>query len=353
MGNNWQNSTMKKKLILIAFALILSVASFAQQQLAVLNHNNTITAYYGADALISAHNAAETGDIITLSSGVFNATNITKAVTIRGAGAWADTTGGNTMVSSGFVIDVAQDETHHLTIEGIYVPGSIIIYTAYNPQFIKCFFQRIGLGEGPNDVGTGSNNASFVNCILALWRPFLGGYWNPYCNAVGTQFVNSVIMDCNAYSNYDTYINCVLKQNPSDASSRIFQNCVLYWDYTDTIAPANNGTTSFNCLFVQMNADSFNADNLYFPSVGHTLWNIRGMSNVFQTFNGSTEGENFELLSSVASTYLGTDGTQIGIYGGAMPFNPRVTSPLIRRITVAPRSNANGQLPVDIEVSNE
>lgn len=337
-----------KKNILLSVMLMLSAVTFAQQQLATLNHNNDITVYYGADALISAHSAAETGDIITLSSGVFNATNITKAVTIRGAGAWADASGGNTVIRNGFTISVGGDAEHHITLEGIFALGSITCSNTNNPQFIKCYFQGIGNAGGSVYSSPYVYNASFVNCILEHWTVY-----NYYGRISGTQFYNSVVMDCNDYGMSESYINCVLKQNPNNASSRLFQNCVLYWDYADSVSPANNSTTSFNCLYVQMNASDSSADELFSPIVGHTLWTVRGMSNVFQSFNGSTEGEDFRLLDNVATTYLGTDGTQVGIYGGTMPFDPHVTSPLIRHITVAPRSNANGQLPVDIEVTNE
>ena len=81
-----------KKSIILALSLVLSVATFAQQ-LATLNHNGTTTAYYGMNALQQAHSAAVNGDIITLSSGIFNSVDITKAVTIRGAGAWVCTGG--------------------------------------------------------------------------------------------------------------------------------------------------------------------------------------------------------------------------------------------------------------------
>ena len=329
--------------------LMLSAVTFAQQQLATLNHNNDITVYYGADALVSAHNAAEAGDIITLSSGVFNATDINKAVTIRGAGAWADTTGGNTVIRSGFSISAGGDDVHHLTLEGIYFLGGITVYNTNNPQFIKCYIHSMGIYWNNYFPSQYFNNATFINCIIANWCNH-----NVTSNAEGTQFINSVVIesDCNHYRS-DTYINCVLKKNPHNISSHLLQNCVLYWDYADSVAPANNSTTSFNCLYVQMNASDSSADELFSPIVGHTLWTVRGMSNVFQSFNGSTEGDDFRLLDNVANTYLGTDGTQIGIYGGTMPFDPHVTSPLIRRITVAPRSNANGQLPVDIEVTNE
>lgn len=327
---------------------MLSVAAFAQQQLAILNHNNVITAYYGADALISAHSDAVNGDIITLSSGVFNATDITKAVTIRGAGAWADTTGGNTMIRGNVSILIPEDSAHHLTMEGIYAYNRVECKRAFNPQFIKCHFQWIGAESYTSP--TKLYNATFVNCILAFWGAGVGS--SGYC-AEGTQFINSVIMDCHRQNVPDVYINCIVRQNPTNASSRMFQNCVLYWDLHNTAAVTDNSSTSFNSLFVQMLTDSTYTDVLFAPLTGHTLWNMRGMSNVFKTFNGSTEGENFELLPGIANSYLGTDGTQIGIYGGPMPFDPHVTNPLIKRINVASRSNAEGRLAVDIEVADE
>ena len=55
----------------------------------------------------------------------------------------------------------------------------------------------------------------------------------------------------------------------------------------------------------------------------------------------------------MAATYLGSDGTQIGIYGGAMPFDPRILNPNIGHITIGGQTNDQGQLPVTIEVVNE
>ena len=342
-----------KKILFLAFALMLSAFTFAQQQLAILNHNNEITAFYGADAFINAHSQAENGDVITLSSGVFNAGNITKAITIRGAGAWADTTGGATMLRNNFTIDIPEDSIDHLTIEGIYFYNSVYCFHVYNPQFIKCYFQWIGLTY--NNSSMRLNNAYFINCILAYWSSF-GIYYSYYGYGVacsGVQFVNSVVMECNNYGTNDSYVNCVVRQHPENAASRMFQNCVLYYDYPGTNTPSNNSSTSYNCLYVQLNADSANTSELYAPMASHVLWNKQGMNTVFKTFNGSTEGETFELLPNIASDYLGTDGTQIGIYGGAMPFDPHVTSPLIKRINVANRSTADGKLEVDIEVVNE
>ncbi|MBR3468012.1 MAG: hypothetical protein IKH15_12455 [Bacteroidales bacterium] len=321
-----------KKTLLLAFALMLSAVMFAQQQLATLNHNNNITYYYGLNALISAHTDAVNGDVITLSSGVFNATDITKAVTIRGAGAWADTTGSNTMIRNNFNINIPEDSEYHLTMEGIYAYNIITCQQVYNPQFIKCNFQSIG---------SSLRKPFFVNCILVNWTS----------GASGAQFVNSVVMNTDNYTTNDVYVNCVVRQNPENATSRMFRNCVLYYDYAGASTPSNNSSTSFNCLFVQMSAaDGTTTGELFAPLENNSLWNIRGMENAFKTFNGSTAGKNFELLESVASTCIGTDGTQIGIYGGPMPFNPRVTNSLVKRIQVASRSNADEKLPVNIEL---
>lgn len=100
-----------KKSIILAIALVMSVATFAQQ-LATLNHNDSITVYYGMNALQQAHASAVNGDIITLSSGIFNSVNITKAVTIRGAGAWTDTNGNNNTIYTMTLRSMYQI-THH------------------------------------------------------------------------------------------------------------------------------------------------------------------------------------------------------------------------------------------------
>ena len=76
-----------KKLLSFLFALVCAMTSFAQTSLmATLNHEGTISTFYGTTALQQAHAAAVSGDVITLSSGTFLSTDITKAVTIRGAG---------------------------------------------------------------------------------------------------------------------------------------------------------------------------------------------------------------------------------------------------------------------------
>ena len=115
MGNRARQriKIMKKFFVSLVMLLSLSAASvFAQSSLiATLSHEGEITAFYGADALKEAHEAAAHGDAITLSSGAFHATDITKAITLCGAGMQMDTVNNvlPTIISGGFTIQIANE----------------------------------------------------------------------------------------------------------------------------------------------------------------------------------------------------------------------------------------------------
>ena len=59
---------------------------------------------------------------------------------------------------------------------------------------------------------------------------------------------------------------------------------------------------------------------------------------------------NYTLLASAQSAFLGTDGTQVGIYGGTFPFklNSVPTNPSITSKDIAQQTNDNGELAVDV-----
>ena len=78
---------MKKFFLSLVVAMIGTTATFAQNTLvATLTHGDNISIYYGVNALREAHEAATSGDIINLSGGAFPAVDITKGITLRGAG---------------------------------------------------------------------------------------------------------------------------------------------------------------------------------------------------------------------------------------------------------------------------
>ena len=61
-----------KKTLLLFVAICCMALTYAQAPMAILTHGTNMTPYYGGDALINAYNAAQDGDLITLSSGVFS-----------------------------------------------------------------------------------------------------------------------------------------------------------------------------------------------------------------------------------------------------------------------------------------
>lgn len=322
---------------------MFAFTSFAQQQLATLNHNDSITVYYGASALQQAHGAAVAGDIITLSPGGFTSVDITKAVTIRGAGMFVDTAAGtsNTTIVGSIKINISNDSLHSLYMEGLYFSNYFYARKIYNATFVKCLFSNtIDKYENSSIM----QNATFINCIIARFNSYLS------CN--NCQFINSVILNM-YHTGQPTLVNCVAGISCDNGlNNATVQNSILYsTDYSTGV----NAYTSRNSIGIY--TGSATGDRKYFDFTGlinHHLYNYRGFASVFKNFRGSLgEGIDFELLDTVAANCLGSDGTQVGIYGGAMPFDPSVRNPLIRRCNVGSRSTADGKLAVDIEIVSE
>jgi hypothetical protein len=60
--------------------------------------------------------------------------------------------------------------------------------------------------------------------------------------------------------------------------------------------------------------------------------------------------ETYELTPEAAATFLGTGGTQVGIYGGETPFTSVPSNPQITSKSIATKSTPEGKLNVSITV---
>lgn len=345
-----------KKMLLLCFIVALVFTGHTQQQVATLNHNDNITVYYGIDALISAHNAAVNGDIITLSQGTFNPLIITKAVTIRGTGFVADalclhptSIGTNSNIS----INVPNDTNHHLVLEGLLLRG-IEFWQAYNPYFIKCKTQWVSHYGSLSVV-----NSHFINCIITSSFSV--------SNMNNTTFLNSVIMSYSCSNIHSNFVNCVVGIDNHQSrllpifaiNSILWHNTECSYNISNCCASGNeNANTSFysiGCrwshLYSNMNYCNY-FDVSYTPD--HHLYNVNGMSTIFKDFDGTYyDACTFELQDDIANSILGDDSTQVGIYGGQYPFDPRVRNPRIIQCNVGQRTTLDGKLSVDIEVTSE
>lgn len=321
-----------RKILFSLVALFCAAVCFAQgSMLATLKHDETITTFYGARALKDAYAAATHGDVITLSSGSFTATDIEKAITIRGAGMGIDTTQvvEPTVISGDFKINIAEETTAKFVLEGIYSNNTIRYCILKNAMFLKCRFKEFADASGAK-----LTNATFLHCRIAE-----GFYLYTDCSAT---CINCAIYYpycvSSSTSNFE-FLNCVLG-NAAGINSSILRNSIIC-----------RSTISSNCSCyynVAVNPDCFN-------NIPNDTNKYGDYTDLFKTYIGTQfaeiEHETFELTESAKTKYLGSDGTEVGIYGGSYPFDSTPTNPQITKCAVASKSTADGKLSVDIQVS--
>lgn len=349
-----------KKLFLSLVALTMATMSYAQSSvLATLSHEGEISTFYGAGALKRAHAAAKHGDVITLSSSSFQAVDITKAVTIRGAGMQVDTIAKiyPSVIVGKYVINVADTLEQHLTMEGVYCDdNTVTVYNILkNATFIKSRFYNFTSADDKTNGYGFMINLAFIHCKIA--RNF---YNDNGSNTVS--FVNSVIMNpVVGYSGYTNnsfeFTNCVIRWDgtfsttyyPSNSSHyAIYRNCIL-GSYSSSYSNRNYLSKTnliYNCLGI-------GTYNMFanFGSQGVFLYTTKNISDVFKNWTGTyNDVQSFELTDEAKTKYLGDDGKELGIYGGNLPFTPNPTNPKITKFNVASKSTADGKLSVDIEV---
>jgi len=335
-----------KELFLSLVAAMAATASFAQSSLlATLSHEGNISTYYGATALRAAHEAAADGDIITLSSGTFNSVEITKGITIRGAGMDVDPTTQSepTIITGDFNVSIPKTTTSPLTIEGIYSDYKMYVTdTLRNATFLKSRFRKIDSQSSKYPFINMTLihckvsellyavKLSTINCINCIIN-------NPYCN--------------DGYQSVFEMTNCVIfKGNVgSQLYASTFKNCIFI---------GNDGGNNFfnyyygpNAVYNCVGADD-NTEHNFFQRIQNTTNSMATYANVFKTCKDGTysDSETFELTDAAKTQFLGTDGTQVGIHGGSMPFSITPSNPQITKANVAAKSTADGKLSIDITV---
>ena len=348
-----------KKLVFSLLTAILAVCNINAQSslVATLNHDGNITAYYGINALSQAHTAAVNGDVITLSSGTFNSCNITKAVTIRGAGLQYSDGMEPTILQNNFKIEVSTNDNYALTMEGVFHNGTINLNQADKALFFKCRFGSINTyGSG---VSNNVTNVSFIHCKIAT--SFLLSYndnvsfdncfvRNPtkYNGSTYTStnyhFNNCILVFTGASVYYSGASSNFYTSYPNNTGYSTLKNSVIYSSITAANTKDFPSTTTLyhNVANVDCFAYSLNSTNKV----------VSDFSTLFKTWTGGaySDEEAFDLTDNAVSTYVGDDGKQVGIYGGSLPYDPVPTHPQITKCNVASKTTADGKLSVDIEV---
>lgn len=329
-----------KKILLSFVAFVFATVCWGQSSLlATLSHEGNITTFYGAQAWKQAHAAAAHGDVITLSSGTFLATDITKAVTVRGAGMGIDSSMvvEPTIIAGDFQIGIADSVSQHLTLEGIYSNHTIKYSNVKNAQFLKCRLNSVIYASSSTSV---LRDANFIHCRIAD-QLYLENGSSASCVASVIGYISS-----DGSQNVFECQNCVIdKCGSGSVYSSSFKNCVLI--FRGTNRNLSSGNTAFNCI-------AFGASNPFQYTTGSNNKVLSDYAAFFKTYTGASlnylDSQNFQLTEAAKTQYLGMDGTEVGIYGGSLPFDPVPSNPQITKCNVAAKSTADGKLSVDIEV---
>lgn len=340
-----------KKIILSLVAMVIATVSFAQSSLlATLSHNGTISTYYGTTALKDALANADHGDAITLSAGQFQAGDITKAITLRGAGMSVRNDSVNTheatIIQGSFSILLTDSVPERLIIEGLYC-ASTTYYRGIinNALFMKSRFSRISPATGTTEKRI--VNSSFIHCRIASGLELT--------NNSNAYLVNSVVMYPNnyqtSYSSFE-FNNCVVGFNNNTYTSRVinsgYKNCIILDSFGYAIP---SSSVAYNSVGIVTDGT-----NMFGSILGsnktNTLINNASLSSLFKTLKSYnySDSEMYEWTDESKAKYLGTDGKEVGIYGGNLPYEEDPTTPQITKCNVAAKSTADGKLSVDIEV---
>lgn len=324
---------MKKLFLLLAMLTAMVLTAGAQSmQVATLSHEGTITSYTSADALRQAYEAAVDGDVITLSSGVFNSVNLEKRITVRGAGMGVKVNDSDpyiepTIIKGSFNIITDDSAVHNTILEGVVCKDRVYWGGLGNKTFSKCRFTYLD-----HHLNAEVGNPTFIQCVFD--EVHITNNHNGNCN-----FYSCYMGTCPNTKSIDVMTNCIINLNPENNGGRLQMEGIV-----------KNSIFIFKEDLIQYNFIAYNSifkgpvedrNRKAFLDNGNYI-----LSDDIQLFK---EGSFYQLTDDT-KTYLGTDGTEVGIYGGTLAFDPTPTNPQIIKFNVAPKTTLDGKLSIDIEV---
>lgn len=353
-----------KRILTVVALCIASMGMMAQTSLvATLTHEGTANEFYGANALVDAVSASADGDLITLSAGTFSGTTVNKSLTIRGNG--TEPAEQATIINSQVVLEKSADEdeaNHWLNIEGIKFDCDVKIQRPTNKTDLnilkdlcmkKCDIKNFSSTEYyPNHAYYGTlKNSSFINCRI------FGGFG--IFNVSEVSFINSIVFGFRFYTGTGGQTNnpkvnmlntvAVFNDSPSSVSYVNAMNSIVVIKASTTKSyPFPSTFSSENTIITGYLVDETVADEMYSKYTPvNTQW--MPMNEVFKTlttYDALDMNDDYS-LTDAAKAVLGTDGTEIGIYGGSAPFTQTVTYPRFAKFNVAAKA-VDGKLAVDI-----
>ncbi len=339
-----------KTFVIILLALVAATGNgFSQNLIAVQNGGEPKFYQQVDDAIVNAQD----GDTIYIPGGNWNISQqINKRLHLVGVGHNPDATSATfpttlnsiTLAAgagSGSLTGIylkngirgTNDPVNSYTIFRCRISGDIVSHSNFN--FVQNVLEGI-IASGPNyDSAT---NCSFLNNIINT--NFYSDSKSPFINSI---FKNNIFLRGSG-----CYLDCFY--NIKGQYLLVENNIFLTFDDTGQVTFSDvSNSTAKNNLFVER-----------FPFPNGTTnvdsKNITGQpqSTIFVNQEGNTFNytHDYHLQINSSGKNAGTDGTDVGIYGGiypwkegSIPFNPH-----FQQVQVSPKTDANGNLNVNIKV---
>lgn len=348
------------KTIKYALALLfagISINMMAQAPVA-LHHEGTTTLFSGATALNQAYTAAVNGDTLYLPGGGFTPpAAFQKSLKIYGAGFYPD----SSRVASKTVINGNISFTApvpNFYIEGVEITGTLSNSAAAN-KVDGLIVKNCKINGGTTFA---ASETVYSDNILLVGSVFIGNLsFSTYTSNV--LITNCIIQGVIQYSVDNLISNNILLLDDSyngnatirNAYGNTIKNNIFYSCYISS----NSGSTPANSIVnnnlvimtpyggsVHYGLNPINTDGNYYNTATGIPANTVFVNQTGKVFDYT---HNYHLLLAAATNYLGTDGTQVGIYGGLYPAkNGWIPShPYIQNANVSPETNSTGQLQLN------
>ena len=307
--------------------LMTGISAFSQtEDTKVILQSGAATTIYDGTNISTAISAAKKGDILYLSEGTYDSFTIDKEILVRGVGE-------NTWIDGDVTISIPNNATlTQAVLEGVNVSGTINITQPATNLIIR--------NTKVKDVKV---NGALSNGLID--RCWITGTFNMNNNTDDTTVKNSKVLFISAGSltyNKCTFLNCNIANRANATTAAVFTNCIIggfygwrgniYFDELGTMESSVFTNTLFNTYRGSIGSSS-SQTNCYF------------ISNYDGACDDSTLESRYDL-----SNYRGTDGTEVGVYGGSTPFtlDPQVAKVTESTFTV---DTTNKKLSVKLKVA--
>jgi hypothetical protein len=344
---------LKKILSSVLFLAIAGTGAIFAQSRVALHSARQVTIFGGASPFADACNAAVSGDTVYLSGGAFVApAEINKGIAVFGAGHYPDSTAvtGQTSVGGNITVKSGADNLH---LEGIFFTGNITFNTDEKVDNVIIALCRINgtLTYSSSTIipTTPCENHQIIQSVLV-------GDLN-LNNLTGSMITNCIIQNRIVYGSNLSILNNVFLSNSGSGyyantmilnsikgvtvSNNIF---LARGGYSGNIQGGCVGQFSYNLFTATLNFDANVISTGNYLNVAADDIFVSAADNVFDYT------DDYHLQDP--ETYVGMDGTQVGIYGGALGYKPGAvpSNPHFSSATIAPTTDGEGKLNVNIKV---